>query len=266
MGLRRTLANSPVARGAALPVRAATVARYDVRVLGESARWLVRSREHTNFTYDLTPLNLQHLSHWVAAVTGGRPEEARGFIQELGTDEQLAAHVLECTLASSRRGIADREIRFGRRLGWYALLRVVKPSHVVETGTDKGLGSCVLAAALLKNGTGRLTTIDMNEDSGYLIQGRYAEVTGRVIGDSIRELAALDPADIFLHDSLHTYEHETTEYETVKLSSNALVLSDNAHSTAALPDWAERTGHRFLFFAEQPERHWYPGSGIGAAW
>ena len=154
MGLRRTLANSPVARGAALPVRAATVARHDARVLAESARWLVRSREHTNLTYDLTPLNLQHLSHWVAAVTGGLPEEARGFIRELATDEQLVAHVLERTLASSRRGIADREVRFGRRLGWYALLRAVRPLHVVETGTDKGLGSCVLAAALLKNGAG----------------------------------------------------------------------------------------------------------------
>src|SRR5262249_22310833 len=114
--------------------------------------------------------------------------------------------------------------------------------------------------------TGRLTTIDTDENSGYLIAGPYAEVTNRVIGDSVEELAGLEPADFFVHDSLHTYEHERAEYETVRLRAGAVLLSDNAHVTTALPEWAERTGRRFLYFAERPDRHWYPGGGIGAAW
>ena len=42
--------------------------------------------------------------------------------------------------------------------------------------------------------------------------------------------------DIFLHDSLHTFEHEAAELAAVgpRLTPNALVLSDNAHATDAL--------------------------------
>ena len=138
----------------------------------------------------------------------------------------------------------------------------MRPSRTRSRGPGSAHPALRTAYTVTRDGP----PIDINDDSGYLIRGRYAEVTDRVVGDSIRELAALDTADVLLHDSLHTYEHETTEYETVQLHSNAVVLSDNAHVTAALPDWAERTGHRFLFFAERPARHWYPGSGIGAAW
>ena len=74
--------------------------------------------------------------------------------------------------------------------------------------------------------------------------------------------------DIFLHDSLHTFEHEAAELAAVgpRLTPTALVLSDNAHGTDALMRWAEQSGRQFSFFREQPAEHWYPGSGIGAAW
>ena len=37
-------------------------------MLAASARWLVTSREHHNYTYDLTALNRDHLAWFVAAV------------------------------------------------------------------------------------------------------------------------------------------------------------------------------------------------------
>lgn len=55
--IRRRIATSPIARGAALPLRAMIVARYDARIIGGSADWLVRGRETHNFSYDLDPLN-----------------------------------------------------------------------------------------------------------------------------------------------------------------------------------------------------------------
>jgi hypothetical protein len=51
-----------------------------------------------------------------------------------------------------------------------------------------------------------------------------------------------------------------------RLTPNALVLSHNAHATDALMRWAEQSGRRFSFFREQLTGHWYPASGIGAAW
>ena len=264
--MRRRAASSRIAPLAALPIRVATVARHDVNVIGRSFRWLVTSREHTNFTYDLTDRNLEHLAWWVALIGGCSVAEARRYVREPLEDQGLHEHVSRLTAMSSRRGLADRQVRFGRRIGWYALVRARKPDLVVETGTDKGLGSCLLASALLRNGAGRLTTIDVNPDSGYLIGGVYGDVVDWVIGDSVSELSQLAPVDLFLHDSLHTYAHETAEYAAAPLAEGSLVLSDNAHATNALAQWAEGTGRRFLFFGERPRDHWYPGSGIGAAW
>lgn len=243
------------------------VAQYNAAALSRSARWLVRSREHTNFTYDLTRLNLEHLAWWVAGVTGVSAKQARAYIDE-ASSSKLHEHVREATATSSRRGLADTEVRLHKRLGWYALVRALRPEHIVETGTDKGLGSVVLAAALLRNGRGRLTTIDVNPEAGYLIRGDYAKVTKLRIGDSVAALAALtERVDLFLHDSLHTLEHELAEYSAVAphLCEGAVVLSDNAHVTDALPTWAEATGRRFSYFQERPADHWYPGGGIGLA-
>ena len=245
------------------------VASYDSKVLGRSARWLVHSREHTNFTYDLTARNQDHLAWWIANLVKVEDvDKVRGFMRELDEDEDLKGHIRQATIRSDRRGLADRDVRFGRRVGWYALTRALQPEHIVETGTDKGLGSCVFAAALLRNGHGRVTTVDVNPDSGYLITGRYANVVDRVMGDSIDVLrSGSTPVDLFLHDSLHTFEHESGELAAVapRLSHGAMVLSDNAHETDALLRWAEESGRRFTFFREEPSGHWWPGDGIGAA-
>lgn len=269
IAFRRRVARTRLAPLAALPVRLSSVARHNAETVGRSARWLVRSREHTNYTYDLTPRNLEHLAWWVALVTDEPVGRARDWIAEANEDAELRAHVRETTARSSRRGLADTEVRFGRRLGWYALVRALRPERVIETGTDKGLGSVVIAAALLRNGTGRLSTLDLNPESGYLVTGRYADVIDRVIGDSVAVLEAdREPVDLFLHDSLHTYEYESAELAAVKsrLTERAVVLSDNAHESEALAHWAEKRGRRFSFFAEQPAGHWYRGDGIGAAW
>jgi len=266
--LSHRLAGSPLARLAALPVRLRTVLRHDARVLAASGRWLVRSREHTNYTFELTPLNRVHLAWWVANAVGAPVERIRGYMDEADADAALKAHVREATARSDRRRLADPDVHLHRRLGWYALVRELQPEWVVETGTDKGLGSVVLAAALLRNGHGRLITMDINPTAGYLIGGPYAEVTELRVGDSLASLGAMEePVDFFLHDSWHSRDHELAEYQAVapRLADGAVVLSDNSHVMDALPAWAELTGRRFHYFAEEPQDHWYPGAGIGLA-
>jgi predicted O-methyltransferase YrrM len=153
-------------------------------------------------------------------------------------------------------------------------VRALKPAQVVETGVDKGLGTAVLAAALLRNAEeghpGRVTAIDINPEAGYLVRtGAWADVVDLVCGDSLRALAALArPVDLFLHDSDHTTAHERREFTTVEasLSPSALLLTDNVTKTSVLSEYAEKTGRQFLAFTERPLRHWYPGDGIGAAW
>ncbi|MGW0435476.1 class I SAM-dependent methyltransferase [Micromonospora sp. NPDC003197] len=271
---RRALARSRLAPVAAFPKRLLRVARHDARVLGVSARWLFTSREHHNYTYDLTRLSREHLAWFVSLICDVPVKQVRAYLVEIESDDVLRTHIERATAASARRGLADRRVRYARRIGWYAIVRATRPGHVVETGVDKGLGTCVLASALLRNTAegdpGRLTSLDINPEAGYLARAEpWASVVDLVIGDSIASIAALDrPVDIFLHDSDHSVTHERREFEAIeaKLAPSALLLTDNVTMTNVLAEHAGRTGRRFLAYRETPVRHWFPGDGIGAAW
>lgn len=246
--------------------------RYFEAPLEQLVEWLVSSRENTNYTYDLTDRNLRHLGWFVANVTGITYAEARGYMDELESDEALPRHIRERTRTSQRRLVSDEHARYGRRLGWYAFVRATKPRVVVETGVDKGLGTCVLASALLKNAAegaeGKLIAMDIEPSAGELVLAPYSSVTEIVYGDAIGALQRLTvPVDIFVHDSDHRAEHERAEFEAVadKLGDDSLVLSDNAHDTQELAAFAERTGRCFTFFREEPRDHFHPGAGIGVA-
>ncbi|MFE9653373.1 class I SAM-dependent methyltransferase [Micromonospora sp. NPDC006431] len=272
--LRRAIARTRLAPVAAFPTRLAKVARHDGKVLRASARWLLTSREHHNYTYDLTTLSQHHLAWFVSVVCDVPVGQVRGWFAELEGDDKLRGHIETATATASRRGLADRQVRYARRIGWYAIVRARKPAHVVETGVDKGLGSCVLAAALLRNTAeghpGRLTSLDINPEAGYLAKATpWADVVDLVIGDSIASISALDrPVDLFLHDSDHSRGHEQREFDAIEpqLAPAAMLLTDNATITNVLAQHAERTGRRFLAYRETPARHWYPGDGIGVAW
>ena len=266
--LRRRIATSPIARGAAFPLRTMLVARYDAHLIGRSVDWLVHGRETHNFTYDLDSLNRDQLCWFISAVTGAEIGQVRAWMRELEEDSLLTDHLTQRLSSNPRWRVCEREPHWARRSGWYASVRAVQPDHVVETGTHLGLGSCVIAAALLRNGHGRLTTIDIDQDAGCLIGEPWESVIDCRAGSSVDILGTLQDVDIFLHDSLHTYDYETSELTAVEpnLRADAIVLSDNAHDSAALSDWAERSGRHYLFFKEQPLNHWWPGDGIGAAW
>ncbi len=235
-------------------------------------RWWWRSRETTNYTYDLTPLSRRYLVHFLADATGADRATVAAYIAELEEDEALRQHIRDSISASTEGFKADREVRYGKRLGWYALARILKPTVVVETGVDKGLGSVVLAAALLRNAAegkpGYYFGTDINPRAGYLLSGKYATIGQILYGDSIESLCAFDrPIDLFINDSDHSATYEAREYETIanKLSPQAVILGDNCELTDALCTFAEATGRRFIFWREEPSDHWFPGGGIGLA-
>lgn len=273
MELRERVLQSRTAPLALLPLRARVVGRHQIKQLKSVGAWLHSSRETTNFTYDLTPLNQDQLAWFIAEVAGSTIDEVETLFREINDDERLKDAIRGGVRHSSRWAMSDPDARYGCRIGWYALVRILKPALVVETGVDKGLGSLVIAAALLRNAQegspGRLTAIDIDPTAGELARIRpYSSVIDLVISDSHKALRELDgPIDIFLHDSNHSEEHERAEVEIMrpKLAPGALVLSDNAHVTSAVSDYARSAGKRYLFCAEKPANHWYPGGGIGAA-
>lgn len=192
------------------------------------------------------------------------------YIDEVEGDKELKQHILDATKGNDFSFMADQEVRFGRRIGWYAIVRAKKPKVVIETGVDKGLGACVLAAALKRNKAeghaGEYYGTDIDLNAGYLLSGDYSE-NGRILyGDSIESLSKFDhKIDLFINDSDHSAEYEAEEYKVIakKLSEDAIILGDNSHVTDKLLNFSLETNRNFVFFQEKPLAHWYPGAGIG---
>ncbi|RRQ21649.1 class I SAM-dependent methyltransferase [Thiohalobacter thiocyanaticus] len=256
-----------------VPMRLITAMSYYRGDLQRVSRWLIASREHTNFTYNLTNLNRRYMARFLGIVCDETPEVMAGYLREVLEDEKLKEHIAKLTRESDRNYLADDEPRYARRIGWYAIVRAQKPAMVVETGVDKGLGSCLLAAALMKNSEegkpGYLYGTDINPKAGYLLQAPYNQFGKVLYGDSIESLNELEGTiDLFINDSDHSTDYEMREYEAVeaKLSPNAIIIGDNSHFSDKLINFSERSNRDFLFFQERPENHWYPGGGIGVAY
>lgn len=236
----------------------------------EILKWGFRSNEDTNFTYDLSRENKKYLAQSIALVLGKEYSEILEYIKEAESNENLKEHIISVISSSKEGRFADKEIRFGRRLGWYAFVRALKPKVVVETGVDKGMGSVLLCAALEKNEkegySGKFYGTDINLKAGYLLSGRYKKFGEILYGDSIETLSNFKQViDLFINDSDHSAEYEYNEYKTIKplLKSESIILGDNSHVTSKLSDFSIEEGRRFLFFKEEPLNHWYPGAGIG---
>lgn len=257
-----------------IPPRIIGSGSYIFNLIANYIVWIFRSNETTNFTYDLKEINLLYLSDFVATVTGRTTNEIDGYIKEIMTDADLFNHLVKVYAESDQKYKIDRLPKYSKRIGWYAIVRAVKPAIVIETGIDKGLGSCVIASALLKNKSegsdGFYYGTDINPKAGAFFSGQYAVAGKILIGDSIDSLKNLQikNIDVFINDSDHSEEYEAKEYETIKskLNENSIIIGDNSHSNSRLRQFALSTGRKFLFFQEMPNKHWYPGGGIGAAY
>lgn len=235
-------------------------------------KWSFASREHYNHTYHLTELNKQYLANYVSVVTGHPVAEIERYIAELDNDQTLRDKLVDLTSRSRDRYNADAEPRFGRRLGWYAMIRATKPRVVVETGIDRGLGTVAITAALKRNAEeghpGLVYATDIVPDCGYLLIEPYKSFCRELIGDSVEHLKKFSqPVDVFLHDSDHRAEYEWAEFLAIepRLHENSIVLSDNSQQTSKLREFAARNNRSFLYFQDVPRDHWWPGDGIGAA-
>jgi predicted O-methyltransferase YrrM len=265
----RNLLNSGALRGLVRPLKRRSFAMsYYAKPLGLINRWAWLDTEDSNFYYTLTSLNRDQLVHIVASVAQQPYSQVAAYFEELESDAELRTHIAQ-GIVSANYG-RDIRINYGRRVGWYAFVRCLKPKIIVETGVDHGVGACVLTSALLRNAAegfpGRYYGTEIRTEAGRLLSGKYASVGQILYDDSITSLKKLQgPIDLFINDSDHSSEYEYQEYLTVaeKLAPNAVILGDNSHVTDKLSRFSQERNRRFIFFAEKPEDHWYPGAGIG---
>lgn len=178
------------------------IARFGLAPLARSFSWYFRSNEYTNFTYDISEKCEKYLSAFLAKALDASHEETISYLNEVKEDVKLREHFMELVPRTEERYFADLPIKFGRRVGWYVLLRILKPRIVVESGVDRGIGTCVLAAAMLRNAeqgdSGKIIGLDINPYAGRYVAEPYSSVVDLVFGDSLEFLRDIrNEIDVF---------------------------------------------------------------------
>jgi predicted O-methyltransferase YrrM len=156
-----------------------------------------------------------------------------------------------------KRCLGEIQYAFQEAAELYVVVRAAKPKVVVETGVASGISSAHILLALAANRAGTLHSIDLpNVQQGSVLpQGR---TSGWIVPDSLRYrwmlhvghswellpdlLKTLDQIDLFLHDSDHSYESMSFEFEQAfpRLRPGGLIMGDDTHLHSAWDDFCAK--------------------------
>jgi predicted O-methyltransferase YrrM len=212
----------------------------------------VRSLAHDLRRALLNPLRAWNgVSHWALLARHADVPYADlvRYRRELLDDREFQGHLERC--------LEDVHYVFAGLAELYAVVRAVKPGVIIETGVASRMSSAHILRALAANGSGTLHSIDLpNVQQGSVLpEGR---TSGWIVPDSLRGrwklyigdtrellpnlLETLGHVDLFLHDSDHSYESMSFEFEQVfpRLERGGLLMSDDSHLHTAWDDFCAR--------------------------
>lgn len=258
----------PPARFAAKALSLAQNWRSSVRHPVEALRYLVRSREISNWTYELQ--NEDELLDMAAAMIGEDPATLRRYRDELRDDADLRESIEKLLVTSPRR---DPEVRFGYRTMHYALVRAMKPKSVVELGVHDGLGAVAVLKALERNAedgeVGKLLAFDDSPESGWLIPDELKAPMTRYEGDATE---LLEPAlaehgvDFLIQDIGPGIGFESDLFDAaVRHARGDVLIRAELDGRMNLEQYARRNQGDFAWAQERPHRHFWQGTKIGLA-
>ena len=196
--------------------------------------------------------------HFLSSITGIAPGRIRSFLNEPIQTEPFAACLRAADSFFNTAEIRSADRYAKKILLQYAAVRALNPEVIVETGVASGVSSSYLLLALQKNGRGILHSIELG-DSRYLPSGKppgwivpeWLKARWDLrIGDSRvllpQLLQEIHEIDIFIHDSLHTYDQMLWEYRAAypSIRPGGLLLSDDAAWNHAFPEFCKETGAR----------------------
>jgi len=193
---------------------------------------------------------------------------AKALQYELATDQGLLSTL--DTAMRCQRGCPVRWQDWHPFL--YAAVRVSRPNVVFETGVFDGLSSAVILRAMERNAVGELISIDLPAEepivnaTDRMLEGALPPgcSPGWIVPDCLRARYRLHLGDskhllpdalerykrvnIFLHDSLHTYQHQLFEYHAAwpYVVPRGLLLSDDIFWTAAFHRFCKRQGVKYV--------------------
>ena len=188
---------------------------------------------------------------FISTITGVSARRLREFLGEPIHTPEFEARLRELTVTFRDLKIYSADLYAKKVLLQYMAIRAFQPEIVVETGVANGVSSAYILLALQKNERGALYSIGLSDPQdlaagkplGWIVPESLKSRWNLLIGDS-RDLlpsllAKLDTIDVFVHDSLHTYDHMRWEYQTAfpYLRPGGLLFSDDAAWNSAFSEY-----------------------------
>ena len=189
---------------------------------------------------------------FLAALAGTRATQIRQFLHEPFNTPSFLAHLRNCE-GVFRQGMVSADLWAKKVLIQYAAVRALMPEVVVETGVASGVSSAYLLLALQRNEKGTLHSVEIG-DPAYLPRDTHP---GWIVPDWLRTrwrlhigdvtsilptlLRDLGEVDVFIHDSLHSYEHMRFEFELAYpfIKCGGSLLADDALWNPAFAEFAK---------------------------
>lgn len=145
----------------------------------------------------------------------------------------------------------------------YLLCRILKPETIIETGVAYGRSTSFILQALKENQKGTLYSIDSifrpwetKKMIGSAIPEDLKKRWKFFFGMSNNELKNIcklvEGVDIFIHDSLHTYENMLYEFEFIwpHIKKNGYLLSDDIKGNNAFYDFCQSKNLNPIIFKQ----------------
>lgn len=206
---------------------------------------------------------------WVAELAKAPLVEARTAIAEAATQHTLFRHLAR----EHRKEGRSSYVEIDAPLELYALVRLLRPRHVIEVGVSSGVSSAYLLAALERNGNGTLHSVDRPSRPRSTARGRggmsWSLPPGRMpgwaipfdlkarwnlrLGDKARVLPLLaedlSTTELFVYDVPHECLQSAPEFRVLDplLPLGAVALVDHGSGGGlcpALGEWAVHRGGR----------------------
>lgn len=192
---------------------------------------------------------------------GASPKDAKNYLKDLYSNKDFLNHIETCLKSYSHLILGNIDTLMAAPL-LYTTVRLSMPEVVVETGVASGVSTSFILLALEHNKRGLLFSVDL---PAYMIPDHYKQLdqvtmpgdrtVGWVIPVNLKHrwnlvtgrsdqmlkplLEKLGSLDLFIHDSEHTYENMTFEYDIAWkfLTKNGLLISHDIDWNNAFNDF-----------------------------
>ena len=237
--------------------------KYKKKSIPLAFHWFFFGQDISNFTYEIE--NYNELIHTCHTITSVPFEELQKILEEINfNNEEFKKFFSEDFYKKY-----EKKNIFGRRLVWYILVRALKPELVIESGIDRGLGSCLLIYAQYKNSCETKenfeyigTDIVKKNQFCFNLKNNKFNKFKFIFDDTLNFLSTFNDKKkiIYISDAEHNFDFELKEFNEIKknLATNSLLISDN--NSGSLSQFSITNKKKLTYFNEKSKNFWYKGA------